>query len=145
MLNMDIMTYVVTCTFDLRRLLPEAHRAALSRLDRLGLRPVPNASDEGLPARIVLGAFQVQGKVDSPGLSRAQFLRNSICFKLRELFESQGCEWNAFVLVSGDGSAWARMASRPRAKDAEHRWMIVLSESGGAADAGLPRRASGIR
>jgi hypothetical protein len=142
---MDFMPYVVTCTFELRRLPPEAHRATLSRLADLGLRPVPNASDEDLPARIVLGAFEVEGKAKQAGLSAAQFLRNGICFKLRDVFGSLGCEWNAFVLVSGDGSAWASMAARPKAADPEHRWMIVLSESAAVDELAQRRRAGGRR
>jgi hypothetical protein len=128
------MQCVVTCTFELKRGRPESYHAVVAGLDRLGLRPVPQARGEESPSRIVLGAFTSRDST---------FLRNCICFKLRDLFERQGLEWNAFVLVSGPDSAWATMASRPKAADPGSRWAIVLSEGRGAAPGDARKRVSG--
>ena len=94
------MSYLVLCTFDLKRATSRDYDTAYAELARLGLH---RAQDNSAGGKTVIPTTTVLGKFEGPN---ADAIRNDVRTKVRTAFAARGLSSEIFVVVGGTDWTW---------------------------------------
>jgi hypothetical protein len=96
------MSYLVTCTFDLKNASSDDYKNAYADLNRLGLK---TAVVSGQGNRIVAPTTMTIGEFNASDAGR---LRDDLGTQVQRAFQARGFTSEIFVVVGGDWAWWAR-------------------------------------
>lgn len=94
------MSYLVTCTFDLKNASRQDYNSAYADLSKLGLQKVVISGQNRqvvIPTTTVMGIFNATASIP---------LRNSISYQVKNAFAARGHSSEIFITVGGNDHTW---------------------------------------